>query len=441
TLLFFVIIISWLSFIVYNLYLSPYKHIPGPLISKIIPLYDLYFMINGTFHMHLSNLHNIYGPVVRISLDKISINDVDSWKQIHNNYKFEKTDFYNHMRTVGWSMISIKDRKQHSSRRRTASRAFSENNILKLEAIVIESGVNKLVNKLKELNGNAVDMSKEFIYLAYDVIGKLVFSKDFNLLGGSYHTILDWIRNLMIFVVLNAVVPPVRLFGNPYYKNLAIMAKDSILQRKQMIENGEEIPNDLLNSLIHAKDPVTDEPISMVDLMEECAELLLAGSDTTGHTLTWALYLILKHPEVKVKLEKEIRQVFPSTKDPLSYKKIIQDLPYFQKVLKEILRYYPVGSHPMLRKVPHAVTLNGYFLPEDTELFTNCYAMHHSERYWDQPEKFNPDRFDDRKNNDLKAFLPFSSGPRSCIGRNLANLELSLTLVALFLNFDILLKD
>ncbi|KAI9292710.1 cytochrome P450 [Neoconidiobolus thromboides FSU 785] len=285
-------------------------------------------------------------------------------------------------------------------------------------------------------------MSKEFLYLAYDVIGKLVFSKDFNLLDGYNHDILIWIRSLLIFVVLNAVLPPIRLIGNPYYRKLAYMAKDAILQRRQMIENGEEAPTDLLNSLVHAKDPVTDEHIPMLDLMEECAELLLGGSDTTGNSLTWCLYLILKNSEAKIKMENEITAQFPDKTKTIKYKEIQKNLPYFQLVLKECMRYYPVASHPMLRSVPkEGVTIKDIYIPGNYEVITNCYAIHHNENYWKDPEKFDPERFNNPKENDLSAYLPFSSGPRGCVGRNLANLEMMLTLVNLFHKFNITLVN
>ncbi|KAI9292711.1 cytochrome P450, partial [Neoconidiobolus thromboides FSU 785] len=118
----------------YNLYFSPCAHIPGPLASQLNPFTDLYYMIRGDFHVYVTGLHHRYGPVVRLGFDRICINDPEAWKQIHNNYKFSKTSFYDHMRTVGWSMISIKDRNQHSGRRRTVAKAFSESNILNLEA-------------------------------------------------------------------------------------------------------------------------------------------------------------------------------------------------------------------------------------------------------------------------------------------------------------------
>lgn len=170
------------------------------------------------------------------------------------------------------------------------------------------------------------------------------------------------------------------------------------------------------------------------DLQEECAALMVAGSDTTSLALTWFIYELLKNPIELSKLKNEIRS--KRKKDQIiSYKKTL-DLKYFNVCLKETLRMYPVASHPIMRAVlAGGAKFNEFSAKEGTEIITNCFTIQNDERVSKEPRKLNPNRFfDDSDVTD--SFLTFSSGPRGCVGRSLAWTEMLITLVNLFNRFD-----
>ncbi|KAK4859974.1 hypothetical protein QYF36_015258 [Acer negundo] len=171
-----------------------------------------------------------------------------------------------------------------------------------------------------------------------------------------------------------------------------------------------------------------------------CLALIVAASDTTMLTLTWALTLLLNNRNVLKKAQHELdihvgseRQVNESD---------ITNLVYLQAIFKETMRLYPGG--PLL--VPHEsmedCTVSGYHVPAQTQLFVNLWKMHRDPTVWSDPGEFKPERFlTTHKDFDVRGknfeYMPFSSGRRMCPGVSFALQVLQLTLASLIHGFDL----
>ena len=188
--------------------------------------------------------------------------------------------------------------------------------------------------------------------------------------------------------------------------------------------------NDLLNMLLDARYEDTDEGMDEDRLIGELLVLLFAGHETTGATVSWLLYLIASDNTILEKLKSRVAEID------------ITDSPrdsYINAVINEGMRLYPAVwlTERQTIKDDH---FNGYNYPGGTSILAYFYGMHRDQAYWEDPEKFNPDRFltaDGTINKNVKNYFPFGAGPRMCIGNNFAMAEIAFILYAIFSKFDI----
>ncbi|KAG9440789.1 hypothetical protein H6P81_020954 [Aristolochia fimbriata] len=169
--------------------------------------------------------------------------------------------------------------------------------------------------------------------------------------------------------------------------------------------------------------------------------ILLAGSDTTFITLTWALSLLLNAPEKLQRARAEIDgQVGKDRNVDLSD---VKNLPYLQAIVKETLRLYPAAPLSVLHQATEDCYIGGYYVPVGTRILTNLWKIQRDPRNWDEPDAFRPERFlaEDRANVDLKGkhfeLIPFGSGRRMCPGASFALEVVHLTLARVLHGFDL----
>jgi cytochrome P450 len=194
-------------------------------------------------------------------------------------------------------------------------------------------------------------------------------------------------------------------------------------RRKNLADKG-----DLLSMLLSSVDE-TGQGMSDLQIRDEIVTLFLAGHETTANALTWTWYLLAQHPEAEQKLHEELDTLLQGRKPTLSD---LKRLPYTEQVLQESMRLYPPVWN-MGRQALTDVEIDGYIVPKGSEVNLNIYAMHHDARWWEEPEHFLPERFSPNKLSTITkmAYLPFSSGPRVCIGNNFAMMEARLILASI----------
>ncbi len=175
------------------------------------------------------------------------------------------------------------------------------------------------------------------------------------------------------------------------------------------------------------------DEISMAEVQDNLAALLLAGHDSSAVTLTYAWYELSRHPETRERLVAEVEEVLdgdlPGADD-------FDDLERVQNVVRETLRLYP-PAFATSREATEAVTLGGYALPAGAQVMAPQWVLHRDERFWDDPDTFDPTRWERDADRPEYAYFPFSGGPRHCIGMRFARLELVLALATMVDRVDL----
>jgi len=197
-------------------------------------------------------------------------------------------------------------------------------------------------------------------------------------------------------------------------------------QRRGTTGTDEDGPMDFLSILMRARDRGEQ---TESQLRDEMMTMLLAGHDTTALTLVYTWFLLSEHPEAEARLHEEVDEIVGDERPTIDH---VQEFEYLDWVLNESMRLYP-PVYTIFRTPTEPVEIGGYEVPASANLMLPQWAVHHSERHWDDPEQFDPERWSDERSEDRHrfAFFPFGGGPRHCIGKHLALLEAKLIIATI----------
>ncbi|XP_011608385.1 cytochrome P450 27C1 [Takifugu rubripes] len=202
-------------------------------------------------------------------------------------------------------------------------------------------------------------------------------------------------------------------------------------QIESQLQRGEKVTGGLLTYMLVAKE------MSVEEIYANVTEMLLAGVDTTSFTLSWASYLLARHPDVQQQIHAEVMRVLGSEK--VATAEDVQHLPFIRGLVKETLRLFPVlpGNG---RITQDDMVLGGYFIPKGTQLALCHYSTSLDDENFPSSLEFRPDRWIRKHSSDrLDNFgsIPFGYGIRSCIGKRIAELEMHLALIRIIQKFHV----
>ncbi|KPN29685.1 cytochrome P450 119 [Halolamina pelagica] len=186
-------------------------------------------------------------------------------------------------------------------------------------------------------------------------------------------------------------------------------------------------PGDLLSMLVAASD---EGAIDDDTLRGNVVTFLFAGHETTALGLTYTLYLLATQPATQRRLRDRLDATLDGEPTPAD----LRNLPLLAAVIDESLRLYP-PVYTFFREPTADVTLRGYRVPEGSVISLPQCVVHRDERWWDDPDSFNPDRWLGETDRPEYAYFPFGGGPRHCIGMRFARLELRLAVAVLLASF------
>jgi cytochrome P450 len=208
----------------------------------------------------------------------------------------------------------------------------------------------------------------------------------------------------------------------------ALRELDAVVYR--MIERRRADPaggNDLLSLLVQAKDDETQAQMTEKQLRDEVFSLLMAGHETTANALGWTLYLLSQHKDVDDRLYHEVKSVISGRArfEPAD----LDRLAYGRMVLMESMRLYPPAWF-IGRTALEDVKVGGFTIPQGASVLMSQFVAHRDRRYFEDPEKFRPERWTESFLSQLPrgAYFPFSAGDRHCLGEGFAWLEALLAL-------------
>ncbi|KAL4800358.1 cytochrome P450 [Aspergillus venezuelensis] len=462
-------------------YVIPYlqtwrlSDIPAPGLAAWTNFWLLFQARKGERFLTVDKAHKKYGKLVRIAPRHISIADDAAINAVYGHGNgFLKADFYDAFVSIRRGLFNTRDRAEHTRKRKTVSHTFSAKSIGQFEQYIhgnIENLVKQL-NRTSDLQRNpktgyaTVDALNWFNFVAFDIIGDLAFGAPFGMLDKG-QDIAEMRKSpdappqyVQAVEVLNrrgevsatlgcypALKPfakylPDRFFrdGLQAVENLAGIAIACVNERlkPEVMANNTRV--DLLARLMEGKD-ANGNKLGRAELTAEALTQLIAGSDTTSNTSCAILYWCLRTPGVIERLHKELDEAIPKDIDVPTHA-MVKDIPYLQWVISETMRIHSTSAMGLPREIPEGnapVEISGHIFKPGDVLSVPSYTIHHSKEIWGPdaddfvPERWAPERLTARQK---AAFIPFSHGPRACVGRNVAEMELLVICATVFRVFD-----
>ena len=255
---------------------------------------------------------------------------------------------------------------------------------------------------------------------------------------------IDWIFRLTAPKEYKRLNESIKLMHD-FTENI-IMERRQSLEQSINVETPAEAEEDefglkkrmaLLDVLLQST--IDGMPLTNEDIREEVDTFMFEGHDTTTSGISSTLYLISRHPEVQQKIIEEIKTVLGTDKERAVSLRDLGELKYLECVIKESLRLYP--PVPIIgRYFTEDVIIRGNKIPAGTNFTVGIYVTLRDPMYFPEPDSFKPERFLDDSINKMHAYayIPFSAGPRNCIGQKFALLEMKSTISKVLRHFELL---
>ncbi|KAL3265343.1 hypothetical protein HHI36_009551 [Cryptolaemus montrouzieri] len=209
------------------------------------------------------------------------------------------------------------------------------------------------------------------------------------------------------------------------------------MKKNETMKQNDEPPRKkaLLDILLDYSE--NEKILSFDEIRQEVHTFMFAGHDTVTATMDFFIYEIAKYPDIQNFIHEEQTSIFGSNIERETTWKDISEMKYLEQVIKETLRMYPPVP-VYTRQVTKEFTYDGKIVPEGSFLIHFAYGLHRNEKYFPNPDVFDPTRFEDSEAIIPHSFLPFSTGPRNCIGQKFAMYEMKVILSKLIRNFKFL---
>nr|QNS29974.1 cytochrome P450 [Nothapodytes nimmoniana] len=427
-------------------------------------LEDVSDLLGGALFLPLFKWMNEYGPIYRLAAGPrnfVVVNDPAIAKHVLRNYgKYSKGLISEVSEFLFGSGFAIAEGQLWTIRRRAVLPSLHKKYLSVIVEQVFCKCAERLVENLKvdALNSSAVNMEQKFSQLTLDVIGLAVFNYNFDSLTTD-SPIIDAVytalkeaearsTDLLPYWKIKALckIIPRQVKAEKAVTLIRKTVQELVTKCKQIVEiEGEKRSEE---EYVNEADPsilrfllASREEVSNVQLRDDLLSLLVAGHETTGSVLTWTSYLLSKDPSSLSKAQEEVDRVLQGR--PPNYDDI-KDLKFLTRCINESMRLYP---HPpvLIRRAQVADLLPGnYKVNAGQDVMISVYNIHHSSQIWDRAEEFVPERFDlegpvpNETNTDFR-FIPFSGGPRKCVGDQFALLEaiVSLAVVLQHISFEL----
>src|SRR6266487_1708140 len=325
------------------------------------------------------------------------------------------------------------DGEKHRQQRRAVQPAFHKKQVESYAAI-IEQYTQELLKIWHP--GDTVDMSSAMQELTLRIVSKCLFNIDLsnqlNALGGAFNNMIGSSTSIAEDVLNIHIDNPITGYGKrrAAARQLDILIYTLIAQRR----DDEHEHNDVLSMLMSAQNG--EEPgmkLTAKQIHDHILTFLAAGHETTAIALVWTFYLLSQYPQVRIKLQDEIRSVLAGREPALDD---LARIPYLDWVLSESMRLYPPAWLQM-RFVAKESELDGVRLPVGTLVILSQWVIHRLPEIWQDAEVFKPERWDPANEQQIPqgAYFPFGGGPRTCIGMPLAQLEARIILASILQNY------
>ncbi|KAK7870825.1 hypothetical protein R5R35_014414 [Gryllus longicercus] len=446
--------------------------IPGPFALPIIGnALDVYSQDFTVVHTLVTNLLAKFQPLGRIYIGPL-LSIVSSRPQdnewILSGYKYlSKSFFYNKLLEpwLGTGLL-LSSGDKWRSRRKALTPAFHFR-ILEQFAPVFLSCGDEFVRQLrKRAGGDTFDVVPLIKLLTLDIICETAMGVKMNAQNDANSAYVQAVNEITTITARRALRPWLHLDfifymttpGRRYKKCLEVLhgTTDSVIRerREELLKMGKDHGHSameiddigrrrrvaFLDLLLLA---ARDGSLSDADIREEVDTFMFEGHDTTEAAISFAIYLLACHSDVQEKVLEELKSVFDWSQPLQPTIQQLGELKYLEMVIKEALRLYPPVA-AILRDITNDERLpsTGHVIPDGTVMIVSPWAVHRNPEVYPDPEKFDPERFSagETARRHPYAFLPFSAGPRNCIGQRFAMLEMKSVLAKVIWNFEMFVE-
>ncbi|KAL2516773.1 Cytochrome [Abeliophyllum distichum] len=432
---------------------------PGP--RKLPFIGNLHQLVGSLPHRSLKKLSEKYGPLMHLQIGELKTIVVSSARTAEETLKtnglvfadrpellLTKIMFYN------FSDLGSSPYGEHwrQMRKLCIMELLSPKKVQSFQNIMVEE-FSRLVSSIQSSQGVPINLTEKILEAESTIICRAAVGRRYS----DQKALISLARETASFAgIFNVgdIFPSLKfldsLFGSK--RKLVNMHKkvDFILENifreheedRLSITRGQTgdqpLEEDLLDVFLRLKD--SDEfqvSITKENIKANILELLFAGIETSSTAIEWAMATMMKHPRVMEKAQREVRQAFKGNKK-ISHSDI-QNLSYLKMVIKESLRLYPPGPLLGPRLSRAKCTIDGYDIPANTIAIINGWAIGRDPEYWDNPEVFEPERFNNISTTFTGAnfeLIPFGAGRRMCPGISFGLASIEQSLAYLLYHFD-----
>ncbi|KAL8479163.1 hypothetical protein ACS0TY_026138 [Phlomoides rotata] len=433
---------------------------PGP---PALPLIGNLHQLATTksLHVYLWKLSKKYGPIIHMKLGSTPLIIISSSKLAKEVMKTQDLAFCSRPKLLGQQKLAYNGKdiifSPYNSYWREVRRIISSHlvSIKKIQSFrsIREDEISRLIAKISHFSSSnqVVNLNEVATVLASNLICRTAFGKRYDERGSEIRRFDELLHDAQAIASAFYLSDYIPLFSwidkvtglinraERSCKNLDSFYQELInehLDPKR--EKGFEEDDDILDVLIKLKEEKSSSVVFTWDHIKALlTDIFIAGTDTSSASIVWIMTALMKAPNVKEKLQSEIRNLIGEKG------KVDEDdlpkLPYLKATICEIFRLYPPAPFMVPRETMETSVLEGYEIQPKTVVYVNAWAIARDPEYWENPDEFLPERFLNN-NIDIKGqdfgVIPFGSGRRICPGMHFGLLNVELTIANLLYSFD-----
>ncbi|CRG92277.1 Trichodiene oxygenase [Talaromyces islandicus] len=453
----------------YKLLSSPLRHYPGPRLAKITDAYSAFFAYNKTLHWQAYAHSREYGDVYRIGPNKLIFNTATAVKDIYLNPRVAKGEPYNHgmFAAKNRNLIMTTDRVDHKKKLKVIATVLNERSMRIFQPKMVDR-INEFLRKIltsstasaAASSSSSPDVSSPVnvldlaTYMTTDIAADLAFGHPLNTQSNPANrffpkTLKEWSWRINFMMQF----PPLR------YYNLLMLT----LKYKQTAQTGKAV-RDIVRTreamdryAFHDFYSIVIDEIKLgnsfleSEMWPHATSFLAAGGLTTAATIAGTLFYLSRYPACYRRAAREVRDAFSSADEIVPGPKLAE-CSYLRACIDETLRMSPPITTIFWRQLDPLDTtgepfiVDGHVIPPGTQVAISIYALSHNEEIYPNPWVYRPERFLEHHGDgdELKAareavrmaHIPFVTGDRTCPGKTMAWIEMSMALARLFWYFD-----
>ena len=380
-----------------------------------------------------------YGDVLRFRgfFPVFAINHPDYLRQIltqaYPKYTKDTIEYRVIARTLGSGLVT-NDGPDWTRQRRLMQPVFSSRTINAFDTTINELTAHIATQWASKRADETVWLDRDMSRITFQVVSRTLFGADIDDIADEMVDILAVInRHPLQFSAFMTLFPWLPLPSNRRFLRIKRRLAEIVDGLVAMHRDGDSSRHDIVDRLLAARDEETGEGMTKTQMRDEIITLMLAGHETSATALTWTFYLLAQHRDVEARLCEELENVLGGR---AAVSSDLPQLPYLKQVVQESMRLYP-PVWGIARRCTEETEFGGYRIPRGAYIAVTMYALHRHRDFWPDPDRFDPDRFaaNRAESRHSYCYLPFSAGPRACIGAGMAMLEVQLVLAQLLQRF------